>query len=184
MHPFNNLHRPRGGPGSHTRDIHSKFKRSDKRNTKVRLASQILSYGLSQDTRFHWILFQGTRLHWNSLPRHSNSLEFSSKALGNISIPFKGIRILSNIRHVGHQAPRRAIRLVGHQTPRRAIRPVGHQTPRKAIRLVGHQTPRRAIRPIEHKAPHKTIRPIGHQAPHRTNRPVGYKTSRKIPSTL
>ena len=98
MHPFNNLHRPRGGPGSHTRDIHSKFKRSDKRNTKVRLASQILSYGFSQDTRFHWILFQGTRiLH---------------------AIRFVGHRAPRKvIRPVRHRAPRRAIRPIGHQTP-------------------------------------------------------------------
>ena len=85
-------------------------------NSKFKIAPQIPSYGLIgilfQRTRLHWnsfprhpdllefsntlgligILFQHTRLHWNSLPSHPNLLEFSN-TLGLIRILFQRTRL-------------------------------------------------------------------------------------------
>ena len=136
MRSSKNPHRPRGGPGFHTRDSHSKFKNSALlHKTQVTDSySHLTSLEISSNAlSFIGILFQVTRPHWNSLLMNFNSL-------GNL-----------------FQAPRRATRPVRHQAPRMTIRPVGHQAPHKAIRPVGHQTSRRAIHPVEHRAPRRAI---------------------------
>ena len=153
----NNPHRTRGGPEFHTRNSHSKFKIQDCfTNPKLRTLpthSASLEFSskssrsigiLFQHTRLHWNSLLSHRIHWNSLPTHSASLEFSSKSSESIGILFQHTRLHWNslpshpdpLEFSSHtlgfigilfQAPRRAIRLVGHQAPRRAIRPVGHQ---------------------------------------------------------
>ena len=116
------------------------------------------------------ILFQGTQIIWNSLPRH---LDLFPKAL--ISFEFsRCTRLYSNALELSHKSPRMANCHVGYKSPRKINRHVGHKWPHRTNRPIGHKSPCRANPPIGHKSPSRANCPVRHKSPRRANRFIGH----------
>ena len=165
MRSSKNPHRPRGRSGFHTRDSHSKFKIQNsgffhKIPSYETLPTHPASLEFSSKSLdFIGIIFQVTRLHWNSLQSHPDSLEFSVNALGFTGIVFQVTRLHWNslpshpaslefsskssgftgilcqrTRFHWYSLPTHSASVKNiFQASHRAIRPVRHQAPRRAI---------------------------------------------------